>query len=77
MSEDGGRAKSGGEGKGEREEKTATCVDKGQETQHIEQSQSSFSPHVDELDRKFEHFGNVALIEMSGIAARSRSPPRM
>ena len=51
MSEDGGRAKSGGEGKGEREEKTATGVDKGQETQHIEQSQSSFSPHVDELDR--------------------------
>ena len=48
-----------------------------QETQHIEQSQSSFSPHVDELDSQFEHFGNVAFIEMSGIAARSRSPPRM
>ena len=40
-------------------------------------SQSSFSPHVDELDSQFEHFGNVAFIEMSGIAARSRSPPRM
>ena len=36
MSEDGGGAKFGGEGEIER---------------HIEQSQSSFSPHVDELDR--------------------------
>ena len=36
MSEDGGGAKFGGEGEIER---------------RIEQSQSSFSPHVDELDR--------------------------
>ena len=62
MSEDGVEAKFGGEGEIER---------------HIEQSQSSFSPHVDELDSQFEHFGNVAFIEMSGIAARSRSPPQM